>query len=216
VGKFWLKTTPSCVEYATTLFVMTDSPKPAPAGVVKLSAKHGAWPFPTLHRYHQLLEHDYEFYDYLYQIDADMLPIAPITDEIIGGLVGTISPVGFDWETSRLPFEKNPASLAYVQPEEYRQPYCTGAFLGGETHRVLAMMSEIVAAIDVDEAKGVVPHFHEEAHLNKFFVDNPPDKFLHPGYVYPEGIVLWSKQFGFPKKLIVSRKKPEDKNRGLI
>ena len=228
VGKFWLKPAQRAttrdswgdepIVYDTTLFVMTDSEKPVPPGAVKLPAIHGKWPYPTLHRYHQLMENDFHFkdYDYLYQIDSDMLPVAPVTDEIIGGMVGTMSPCGFDWEKERLPFEKNPASLAHVQPEEYRPPYFTGAFLGGETRRVLAMMAELVAAIDVDEEKGIVAHFHEEAHLNRFFIDNPPDKFLLPSYVYPEGTVLWSKQHGFIKRIIVSRKKPEDRNRGLI
>src|SRR5512133_178159 len=59
-----------------------------------LYTSHEKWPNPTLKRYHKILEYSDYFciYDYIYYLDADMLVVGDVGDEILGDIAVTIHP----------------------------------------------------------------------------------------------------------------------------
>ena len=198
-----------------------DNFSKVPTGVACFDASHGEWPAPTLLRHHQTLKHEAEIRaldcEYLYSLDSDALPIAPVGDEILGDTVGCVSPQcygkwgrgwGFDCPISAMPFETNPMSMAHVAMGEDILHYFTGAFVGGKTDLYFDMIKEVAVGIDIDIERGIMPRFHEESHQNRFFVDHPPQVVLSPEYQTPEGTVFFRK-----RRIIVSRSKIEDKER---
>lgn len=175
--------------HEVTPIILTDSKEPID-GCVRLETDPLGWPASTLKRYNVILKHQdrLQDYDYLYHLDADTLCVAPVTDEILGDLVGTLSPVGYEWPKERLPFERNASSAAYVPEGSGDQYYC-GSFNGGKRDSFLAMARAVAAGVDRDEAAGVQARFHEESHLNKYYLENPPLS-LSPEFCCPQGCSL--------------------------
>lgn len=150
--------------------------------------KHLPWPGPTLYRYHWMLGiRDWllENTDYLYYCDADMRFVGAVGDEILGDMVGTLHPGFWDKPRSYFTYETNPRSSACIEPWEGSR-YYMGAFNGGRTHQFLNMAEVIKQQVDADARKGIVAVWHDESHLNRYFIDHPPTVTLDPGYCYPE------------------------------
>lgn len=141
------------------------------------------WPRATLMRYHMMLKHNafLEKFNYLFYCDVDMLFVNRVTpDEIISnGITATLHP-GFPNS-----FERNPISTAFVK-EKYNHTYYQGCFQGGETKAFLRMCGSIAYNIDQDDKKGHIAVWHDESHLNRYLIDNPPEKVLTPAYCYPD------------------------------
>lgn len=176
-------------KYEVTPIVLTDSNDPMP-GVVRKTPCLG-WPGSTLKRYHVLLEHRelIEQFDFVLHLDADLRFVAPVEEEVIGYSVGVLSPVGYDWPKERLPFERRPESRACV-PEGQGERYYGGSINGGYTDQFLAMAEAVVEGVNEDEKNGILAKFHEESHLNKFYVEHPPQVTLPPSYLWPETSTL--------------------------
>ena len=65
--------------------------------------------------------------------------------------------------------------------------YYQGCFWGGKVPAVCAMIDELEARTNRDLDKGVIAKWHDESHLNKYFIEN--EFKLHtfgPEYAYPE------------------------------
>lgn len=142
------------------------------------------FPAATLYRYEVFAEHRrwLEQLDYLYYCDADMLFVDTVGDEVLGRLAGTQHPgyVGI-----RGPYEDRPVSRACVRPEEGVHYFC-GGFNGGESGAFLELCDELAGRIAADESDGVMAVWHDESHLNRYFVEHPPAVVLSPSYTYPE------------------------------
>jgi|694.fasta_scaffold10766_6 histo-blood group ABO system transferase len=152
--------------------------------VVMVPVEHKPWPFMTLYRY-KIFTQNSDFLkdmDYLYYCDADMLFVGDFGDEILGELVATQHP-GF-YGRRGTP-EHRPQSLAYVGPNEKMQ-YFAGGFNGGSKNGFLKMAKEIDKNIDIDFNNGVVAIWHDESHMNRYFINNPPTIILSPSYCYGE------------------------------
>jgi histo-blood group ABO system transferase len=146
--------------------------------------EHKPWPFMTLYRY-KIFTQNSDFLkdmDYLYYCDADMLFVGDFGDEILGELVATQHP-GF-YGRRGTP-EHRPQSLAYVGPNEKMQ-YFAGGFNGGSKNGFLKMAKEIDKNIDIDFNNGVVAIWHDESHMNRYFINNQPSVILSPSYCYGE------------------------------
>lgn len=144
-----------------------------------------AWPFPTLHRYHYMLdrETDLRGNDYLFYLDVDMLFADTVGREILAdGITAILHPAYAISEGYKHPYEQNPLSTAYVS----RQMYFCGGFQGGKADAFLRMASAIKSAIEADKDKGIIAAFHDESHLNRYLNDNKPALVLGPSYCYPE------------------------------
>ena len=44
--------------------------------------------------------------------------------------------------------------------------------------------------IDDDDANKIMACWHDESHMNWYFLNNPPTLILNPGYCYPEKATL--------------------------
>jgi len=154
--------------------------------VIGTYVEHKDWPWMTLGRYKIFSEASEELskMDYLYYCDADMLFVGEVGDEILSDRVATQHPGLYG--TRGTP-ETNPESLACVYPHEQMQ-YFAGGFNGGKSEEYLRMANTISNNIDIDYAKGIIALWHDESHLNRYFIDNPPTKILSPSYCYGEGM----------------------------
>jgi len=187
------------INHEVTMFVFTDQDMPKKEGLVSIKHEHEPWPMPTLKRYHTfdnskevLSEMDYIFY-----CDADMLFVSEVGDEILpegdNGLVGVEHP-GF-YGGRRGTYETNEKSLACINDNEGVM-YFAGGFNGGASKAFLDMSATIKERVDKDLENDIIALWHDESHINRYFVDNPP-MALNPSYCYPES---WS--IPFDKKLL--------------
>lgn len=185
-------------------FVFTDSDIPISDNLNRVPIDCEAWPLPTLKRYHYLYDnrHSLTGVDYLFLCDADMLFVDEVGPEILPDtfpfLVGTQHPgVHNDWQKAnkRGTYETNPLSKAYVSSTE-GDVYYAGAFNGGRLEEFLKMAETIKNAIDTDLSVNYMAKWHDESHINRYYIDHPP-KLLPPDYCYPES---WN--LPFKKKLL--------------
>lgn len=139
------------------------------------------WPRATLMRYHSMVKQEelLKQYSHVFYMDVDMLVASKIEhNEICGdGITATLHP-GYV-ET----YERNPRSTAFVEDSEHN--YYQGCFVGGETNAFLKMAKTIAANVDKDDGEGVMAIYHDESHLNRYLIDNPPVKILSPAYCFP-------------------------------
>jgi len=167
--------------------------------IVGTYVDHKEWPLMTLGRYKIFTEATDQLskMDYLYYCDADMLFVGDVDDEILSDRVATQHPA---WFGTRGTPETNSNSLACVYSYEKMQ-YFAGGFNGGSSNEYLKMANTISKNIDIDYSKGIIALWHDESHINRYFIDNPPTKILSPSYCYGEVMNI-----PFDKKLIALEK----------
>jgi histo-blood group ABO system transferase len=152
--------------------------------IVKINVDHKEWPWMTLGRYKIFSNSSEELskMDYLYYCDADMRFVGDVGDEILSERVATQHP---GYYNRRGTPETNPLSLACVYDHEEMQ-YFAGGFNGGTSNEYLKMASHISNNIDIDYSKGLIAIWHDESHMNRYFIDNTPTKILDPSYCCSE------------------------------
>jgi len=156
---------------------------------------HKDWPWMTLGRYKIFTENSDKLseMDYLYYCDVDMRFVGEVGDEILSERVATQHP---GYYNRRGTPETNPLSLACVYEHEQMQ-YFAGGFNGGTSNEYLKMANHISNNINIDYSKGLIAIWHDESHMNRYFIDNPPSKILDPSYCYGESMSI-----PFNKRLI--------------
>lgn len=161
--------------------------------------EHKPWPWMTLGRYHIFYDHYQALsqMDYLYYCDADMLMVDEIGDEIFSDRVATQHP-GFFGERGTPEFRNK--SLAYIDPSE-KMEYFAGGFNGGSSKEYLKMCKILSENIKKDLDNDIIAIWHDESHINRYFIDNPPTKILTPSYCFGEGMNI-----PFEPKLIALNK----------
>lgn len=188
-------------KHEVTMFVFTNkhgiTPEP---GQVIIPQIHMAWPGPTLFRYNVFTmpstKKQLEEMDYLFYCDADMLFVDTVGDEVLSDRVGTIHPGFFNKPREAFTYETNRVSKAFVAPSE-GTVYYAGGFNGGSAKEYLKMCETIGSRVLEDKAKNIIAVWHDESHMNRYFIDNPPTLSLSPSYCYPES---WS--LPFQKRLL--------------
>lgn len=168
---------------------------------------HEPWPIPTLKRYNYfvkekdfILEHDYCFY-----LDADMRIDSPVGEEILGDLVATKHPYQSFYTIEEMSYDRNPSSLAYV-PMGEGKTYYAGGFNGGKTEIFMKMAKHIADNVSKDLENGVVALWHDESHMNRYLIDNPPTVSLDPNYCFAEEFI-GSPQYPYKDPKIIALKK---------
>jgi len=165
-------------------FVFTDGEPPKLPNIVKIHQERLGWPYDTMMRYEmyynakELLEK----MDYLFACDADMLFVDTVGDEILGKQVATQHP-GFVGK--RGTYETRKISTAYIGPKEGKY-YFAGGFNGGSSSEFLKRSKTMTENTYKDLEKNIVAIWHDESHLNRYLIDNPPTVILTPSYCYPE------------------------------
>ena len=173
-----------CTNHKVTYFVFTDGQLLPRENLKVIYQKRLGWPHDTLMRhsiYHQYRD-DLKDMDYLFAIDADMLFVDTVGDEILSARVATLHPGYFN---RRGTYERRKASTAYVAPGEAKHYFC-GGFNGGSTVEFLKMSRVITKNILKDLSRNIIAVWHDECHVNRYFIDNQPTCILSPSYCYPE------------------------------
>lgn len=151
-----------------------------------INVPHKEWPWMTLGRY-EIFSQKSDYFggmDYLFYCDADMRFCDTVSDEVLSDRVATQHP---GYYGSRGTPETNPNSLAYVSQFEFMQ-YFAGGFNGGTKVEYLRMSHTLSKNIQQDYDNGIIAIWHDESHMNRYFIDNPPTKILDPGYCYGESL----------------------------
>lgn len=182
------------------LLLLTDDWSEPDENLRVLHIEHLPWPGPTLRRYHSLLAYrDVALqYDYLFQCDADMRFVSPVSEEVLpsNGLVGTIHPGFWNKTPPHFSYERRYQSMAYI-PFGSGDKYYAGGFQGGKALSFIHAAETIADWIDGDAQRGITAVWHDESHWNRYLFENPPSLELDPGYCYPES---W--QLPFIKRLV--------------
>lgn len=184
-----------CPNHEVTYFIFTDGAYEQQPDVRIIAQNKLGWPYDTLMRCgiydnHRDLLMDM---DYLFACDADMRFVDYVGDEILSDRVATQHP-GFVGR--RGTYENRPISRAYVSGNE-GVVYFAGGFHGGKKDEFLRLAHTMHENIKTDLAKGIIAVWHDESHLNRYFIDNSPTVILSPSYCYPES---W--QLPYVKRLL--------------
>lgn len=184
-----------CPGHQITYFIFTDGQAPKAENIVSIYQKRLGWPFDTMMRMDMYARQKelLQQMDYLFACDADMLFVDTVGNEILGDLVATQHP---GYVGQRGTYETRNISTAYISPREGNM-YFAGGFYGGKATHVLAMAEAITKNIKTDLEKNIVAVWHDESHLNRYFIDHKPTVILNPSYCYPES---WN--LPYPKKLL--------------
>ncbi len=160
--------------------------------------EHKPFPLATYHRFKFFEQHKNYIpkSDYYFYIDADTIITSPITSEILGERVGTTH---CGYMGTRGTYETRPESVCCIADNEGTM-YYGGGFWGFSSNEFWRFNTRAVEMIDIDERKGIMPVWHDESILNRYFVDNPPTVVLSPSYHYPEGNIdyyksIWGRDF---------------------
>ena len=167
---------------------------------------HEPCPIPTLKRDNYfvkekdyILEHDYCFY-----LDADMRIDAPVGEEVLSDLVATQHGYQSMHPKEQMSYDRNPECLAYVAPGD-EVTYYAGGFNGGKTTKFMEMAEVIADRVNKDLEKDIIALWHDESHMNRYMIDNPPTLALNPEYCYAEEFI--GTQYPFQNPKIIALKK---------
>jgi histo-blood group ABO system transferase len=189
-----------CPRHKKTYFIFTDGTEsdldsllssPYKDNVVITHQKRLGWPHDTLMRFSIYNEHSNLFAstDYMFAVDADMLFVGIEGDEILSDRVATQHP-GFEknkplWGNGS-PYDRNSNSTAYVAHGSGTH-YFAGGFYGGTTPEFNQLVATITHNIFTDlTIHNYIAVWHDESHLNRYFIDNAPSIILDRSYCYPE------------------------------
>lgn len=187
--------------YSRHYYVFSDSPalygEADNPRIHRLHQPNLGWPDNTMKRFHMFLRIGarlQEETDYLFFFNANMEFKQPVGSEILPtkadkeGLVAGIHPGYYRLRKWKWTYERRPASACYV-PFYQGRHYFQGTLWGGRTEAVVRLCEACRQMIDSDVAKGLIPVWHDESAMNRYFIDHPP-KALDCSYNYAEGHVL--------------------------
>ena len=169
--------------------------------------EHEPWPMPTLKRYNYFVK-EKEFisqFDYCYYFDVDMSIVDKVGDEVLGDLVATMHPYQSFYAKGDRSYDRNPKSLAYVKTGDEGPHYYAGGFNGGSTKRFLEMADVIADRVNKDLENDIIALWHDESHLNRYLIDNPPTVSLTPSYVFAEE-QMGNSDYPYEPKIIALKK----------
>ncbi|WP_172402274.1 family 6 glucosyltransferase [Helicobacter sp. 13S00401-1] len=202
-------------------FVWTDSKKiKNTKDITKIYQEKLGWPYDTLMRYHMFYEirDRLKEFDYIYFFNANIVIKQEITkDEFLpntkSGLVGCLHPgfIDLDLEFNIVPkkdaakftYDRNEKSLAYIK-EGDGLAYYAGGLNGGAKDAYLKLIKDLRDNIQQDLDKGIVALWHDESHINKYFLDKEI-KALPSTFLVPEG---W--EFSISDKFIMDEECMKD------
>jgi histo-blood group ABO system transferase len=151
-----------------------------------INTEHKPWPYMPMAQYGIFYSNkqSFEGMDYLYYCDADMRFCDHVGPEILSDRVATQHPGLYGRRGTP---ETNPNSTAYVFMFENMQ-YFAGGFNGGSHDEYIKMCKTCYENIEKDFENDITAVWHDESHMNRYFIDNPPTKILDPGYCYGESL----------------------------
>lgn len=157
--------------------------------ISRIYQKKLGWPYDTLMRFDMFLkiEDKLKQFDYIFFLNANMIFIKHITEEILPekeGLLGVLHPGYQGKSRETFTYDENPKSLAYI-PKTEGQYYFMGSFNGGKSENYLELINELNRNIKTDLSNNIIALWHDESHLNRYFI-NHNCKILSKIYATPE------------------------------
>jgi hypothetical protein len=173
-------------------FVFANSrfPEDQDTDVVVFPQHSLGWPYNSLYRFRLALTMiDKMDVEYLFMADVDLQVVNEIDERIISDLVATIAPFSWGLPSVAFPFDRHPASPAYMHPSEGARFYFAGGFFGGSKDSVRAMVE--YCARMADEMLAMIPAYvspwHDESILNMYFHKvRKPTLIAGPEFLYPD------------------------------
>lgn len=168
--------------------------------VVPVKQEHAPWPHMTLLRYEifKSATTDFSVFSHMFYCDVDMLFVDTVGEEILTqGLTATAHPGFFNKPREMFTYETDTKSHAAVRQDEGIY-YFAGGFQGGSCEAYLTAINVCSSNVRTDLMLGKIAVWHDESHWNRYCIDHPPTRVLHPGYCCPE---TWQ-HLPFPRKLL--------------
>ena len=175
-----------------TYFVFTDNIELAyrliqtNRRLVFISEKNQGWPNNALAKFQFISKHRevYKSIDFIFQSDVDMLFVSEVNSEALDLRVGTLHPWYYNYPRKYFTYDTNPLSLAFVNRSEGEYYFASGIFCGCRDE--IITMSETLEKNILRDLKELnyTALWHDESHLNRYFIDNPPTKVLSPEYCH--------------------------------
>ena len=194
-----------------TILAFTDGELDGtPENLKVFSQEHLDWPYITLKRF-EIINKAREIindHDWFVFIDGDALVVDRIEEEEFftdKPLFGVHHPCHY---LKMSPHNKYPGAYeitencnAAVDLEKYQpKVYYQGCFWGGKVPEVCAMIDELEYRVSDDLKRKVVALWHDESHLNKYFIENPDLVHTYgPEYAFPE---VFKDQCTFKPKIV--------------
>jgi hypothetical protein len=174
-------------------FVFTDSVEIKASDKITVLHRTTRWfPLDSLMRFEMFLEIQdlLKEFDYIYFFNSNMKFVSPVFEEVIPEnnnpqLVGVIHPGFYNKAPFWFPFERNIKSSAYIGSKLPEYKYYMGSLIGGSIDEFLKLSDECDKQIKTDLANNLMAIYHDESHLNKYFVSKDILE-LDPGYAFPE------------------------------
>ncbi|XP_042333703.1 putative glycosyltransferase 6 domain-containing protein 1 isoform X2 [Sceloporus undulatus] len=131
--------------------------------------------------------------DFLFCMDVDQIFEDDYGVEALDESVAQLHAWFYKKEKESFTYERNPESAAYI-PYGEGDYYYHGAVFGGTPMRVLNLTRECYEGIRRDKRQNYEAVWHDESHLNKYYLLNKPTKLLSPEY-------CWDYKIGIPEEI---------------
>lgn len=164
------------IEYGTSRFL-----KP------RVVAKEARWQDISMMRMKTLADMLQDFIkdevDYVFCMDVDMDFRAPYGVETLGELVAQAQAWFMNSPNTEFTYERRPESKAYIEMGQ-GDFYYHAAVFGGTPSQVLDLVRSCYAGIMEDKKNNIEAVWHDESHLNKYFLEHKPTLILSPEYCW--------------------------------
>lgn len=150
------------------------------------------WPGNTLFRFDMFSRviDALKNFDYIVFLNANVICNRVITEEeflpIEKDLLFVTHPGYYAKMPYEFPYDRNRKCRAYI-PYSKGNVYICGGINGGKACAYIALINKLKENISKDYSEGVVANWHDESHLNRYYLENSEDcRLLTPSFCYNE------------------------------
>ncbi|CAB1346081.1 unnamed protein product, partial [Coregonus sp. 'balchen'] len=123
--------------------------------------------------------------DYIFCLDVDTKFYGRWGAETLSRLVAALHPGYYEQTHEHYPYERCPASRAYI-PAGEGDYYYGGATIAGYVGDVHKLAKYCREQLEADAANSIEAARQEESHLNRYLLYNKPTKILSPEYLWQD------------------------------